>query len=443
MNVKLINELLLSTTTNIPILETAFPNISQVKGQLFNFARKIGLESLPEIPGLLLIRGARQLGKSTWLESAIIQSYKELGHGSVFYLNCDYLENESQLERAIKELIPLYSRNIKNNIAPRLFIDEITVIKNWEKILKRLYDSGETRNILIITTGSQARDLRRGKEKLPGRRGKLERSEYYFPPLSYKEFLSKAKKHFQNDSLIAYLLTGGSPLAVNELAKLGAIPEYVYTLTRDWILGECARAERSRNTLIWLIQTLWRIGPNPVALNQLAKDAGAANNTVIQGYIDLLIDSLALGIALPWNIATSRSIPKKAAKYPWINVLAAWSFSSNRPSSIEQFSGLSQNHKGAAWEWLVAQEIWRRRALSGNQVPELLGFSEGGQGSIDLISDSPEMLVEVKAGTATPQEFVWFSQKYPDKKLFVVSQSKFKMQAVQGISFEEFLLEEY
>lgn len=45
----------------------------------------------------------------------------------------------------------------------RLFIDEITAVADWERGLKRVIDRGELRSVLVVTTGSRATDLRRGK----------------------------------------------------------------------------------------------------------------------------------------------------------------------------------------------------------------------------------------------------------------------------------------
>lgn len=437
MDVKEINTYLLESHASHEI-SSAFPNIQLLEQLPLKFEREIGLEKIPAASGVILIRGARQLGKSTWLESQLVKSQLTFGPGSTFYLNGDYLNSREDLENEIINLLPLYSAKLAGT-SPRLFIDEITAVAGWEVILKRLYDSGKTRNLLILTTGSQARDLRRGKERLPGRKGKLNRTEYYFPPLSFREFSAKATPLFGKNTLLAYLLTGGSPLAANELAQTGQIPEFVYSLTLEWLLGECARVGRSRNTLTWLLQTLWKIGPNPVSVNQLARDVGAANNTVIQGYIDLLIDCLALGVALPWDISHGRPIPRKAAKYPWINILSAWCFLPGRPTNFRDYERLPQTTKGYIWESLVAQELWRRRALIGNPTPELLGTYTASNGSVDFVSDHPDLLVEVKSGRANPQEFVWFTQAFPKKKLLVVSQSSFVIKNVQGVTFEEFL----
>jgi len=99
--------------------------------------------------------------------------------------------------------------------------------------LKRLADQGKLKNILIITTSSKATDLRRGAEKLPGRKGRLPRTNYLFTPVSYKEFHRVCQDALGKKTLYGYMISGGSPIACAEIASKGIIPEYVIELTRD------------------------------------------------------------------------------------------------------------------------------------------------------------------------------------------------------------------
>lgn len=48
-----------------------FPHLEQLEQAPFRFAVDFGLPNLPEQEGILLIRGARQYGKSTWLEGEL------------------------------------------------------------------------------------------------------------------------------------------------------------------------------------------------------------------------------------------------------------------------------------------------------------------------------------------------------------------------------------
>lgn len=118
---------------------------------------------------MILIRGARQSGKSTWLEGAMREAVEEFGAGSALCLAGDHLRDADQLAL---ELVRLTSGFAKGAKVRRLFVDEITAVPDWARALKRVLDRGELRGVLVVTTGSYAADLRHGTERLPGRKGK-------------------------------------------------------------------------------------------------------------------------------------------------------------------------------------------------------------------------------------------------------------------------------
>lgn len=434
MDVKTRNALFLSGKFDTKGL---FPQLEEIKNHPFQFHAEFGLDSLPDQPGLILIRGARQFGKSTWLEQKIYQTLKEKGPGSALYFNGDDIYTIDDL---MSEIVRHLATLPKSVLVPRIFIDEITSILHWEKALKRLYDSGETRRSLIITTGSKAIDLRRGTERLPGRKGRLERTNFLFTPVSYRQFKEKCSKVFsQEDLLYAYLLTGGSPLAINELAKTGKVPEYVIELTRDWIYGECAAQGRSRNLINWVIHALSVRGGAPVPLTKLAEESGSANNTVVRGYVELLADLLCLSIAMPVEGTSGRPVPRKAYKYHWINLLAAISFHPSKPRTVEDIKQFSGEELGKWWEWLVAQELWRRDAVSGKDSPEFQGYWQSKDHEVDFLINSSH-LIEVKKGTAHPLEFAWFPKVFPKSHLTVIATNAFETSFAKSLSLEEFLL---
>ena len=136
----------------------------------------------------------------------------------------------------------------------RLFVDEITAIRDWQRALKRSIDAGELRGILVVTTGSKAADLRRGSERLPGRRGCLDRTTCLFTPVSFAEFRRVCGPLLGERTLPAYLLSGGCPAACNALAERGHLPEYLVEMMRDWVYGECAASGRRRSALV----AVWR-----------------------------------------------------------------------------------------------------------------------------------------------------------------------------------------
>jgi predicted AAA+ superfamily ATPase len=95
------------------------------------------------------------------VDLALRDTIFDFGKGTAFYLNGDDIPSSDLLEAEILKLVSSYSKVAK---VKRLFIDEITAIDSWEKVIKRLWDRGELRDILVVTTGSKATDLRRGSE---------------------------------------------------------------------------------------------------------------------------------------------------------------------------------------------------------------------------------------------------------------------------------------
>jgi len=435
MDVSPVNQALSQGRIDLPGM---FPHLEQLARVPFVFPVEFGLAELPRQPGVITIRGARQYGKSTWLEQQIQATVKEFGPGSCFYLNGDEIPRASDLAEAVRSLIPAYSARAR---VKRLFIDEITAIEGWTGTLKRLLDGGTLRDVLVVTTGSRAHDLRRGTERLPGRKGRLSRTAYLFTPISFRAFRRMCGDRLGSRVLPAYLLSGGSPIALGELVTQGRLPAYVIELVRDWVYGECAASGRSRAALLAVLDYLARHGGDPIGQAKLAREAGLANNTVAAGYIELLADLLCVGQSLVWDASHRVWLPRKPAKYPFINLLAAVAWHPLHPRSPDDFDRLPESEQGMIMEWAVAQEIWRRRAVAGEDLPELLTFWLTREHEIDYMVE-PDRFVEVKRGAVTPLEFAWFERSFPKGQLLVVNPRRFETSHVRGLTLEDFLLAE-
>lgn len=435
MNIKELNQLLERGELH---QEGMFPHVEQLKTAPYVFNTHFGLDQLPTEPGIILIRGARQYGKSTWLEQQIINTVSEFGSGTAYYLNGENIADEHSLEQEVLQLVGIFRKDAK---VKRIFIDEITGIPKWEMALKKLADKGNLSDVLVITTGSKTTDLRRGSEKLPGRKGKLSRSVYLFTPISYREFHRVCHQKLKSNTLFAYLLSGGSPVACSELAVNGFIPEYVIELTRDWIEGEMVRTGRQRMSLLNMMNVLFRFGMTPVGQAKLAREAALANNTVAAGYIEILNDLCCIVPAYPWDQHKKILILRKPCKYHFTNLLAAVTYHPNRMRSVDDFLALPENMQAMWYEWTVAQELLRRQAIDGKEILMPFAFWQNGQHEIDFVT-SNENYFEVKRGGASALEFGWFPQQFPGKHLTVINTNKIDAKSITGVTLEAFLLEQ-
>ena len=415
-----------------------FPHLDSLKRAPYIFEIDFGLKTLPTKPGILLIRGARQYGKSTWLERELRHTIEKFGAGTAYYLNGENLLDADRLEKEIDTLITAFS---KKATIRRIFIDEITAIPKWEMALKRMADQGKLENILVITTGSKATDLRRGGERLPGRKGRLDRTTYLFTPVAYKEFHRQCRHVLGDNTLIAYLLSGGSPIACTELATNGMIPEFVIALVRDWIEGEIALSGRNRTSLLNIFDTIFRFGVTSVGQAKLAREAGLANNSVAAGYIEVLNDLGCIVPAYPWDFNRNLRVLRKPCKYHFTNLLAAVAYHASNMRAPNDFLLLSEIEQGIWYEWLVAQELLRRAAISGKEILAPLAFWQTKQHEIDFVV-SPTELIEVKRGSVFAIDFGWFAKQLPNQQLIVINQNSFETAKIRCMTLETFLLEE-
>jgi predicted AAA+ superfamily ATPase len=418
-------------------VEGLFPRLDVAPESGF-FEWDIGIDALPREPGIIVVRGPRQYGKSTWLEFQLRETLRQFGPGTALFLNGDYIAGPDELEREIETLVGTFPAAAA---VRRVFIDEITAIAGWQKAVKRLADSGILRNVLLVTTGSKANDIQREAELLPGRKGKLARTIYLLVQLPYKVFHARAFPVLKSHTLAAYLIAGGSPPACAAVLETGSVPEYIFQTTSEWIYGECALAGRSRPMLLRMLEQLMRRGSSPVAQTTLAEESGMANNTVALGYIDLLTDLLVLGTSEPWDPGRKVRVSRKASKYPFVNLLAANTWFANRhttPASLVQSSG---SERGMWWEWAVASELFRRAAKAGSPTPMQSLFWRSDKHEIDFVR-SARPWIEVKAGHASPFEFDWFTTLFPREKLLVINSERFEAKNVRGLTLEEFLLDE-
>ncbi|WP_367362199.1 AAA family ATPase [Mesotoga sp.] len=138
---------------------------------------------------LYIVRGPRQIGKSTLLKFTITNFLKfgeALGKCSIFRW-IQYPEPMSSEAFLIQYL--QFSRNEKKRY---IFIDEITMVDQWQRAVKEVRDNTEMGSDFFALSGSSASDLKRSSERLPGRKGQSG-ADIVLLPLTFREYLSCKK----------------------------------------------------------------------------------------------------------------------------------------------------------------------------------------------------------------------------------------------------------
>jgi predicted AAA+ superfamily ATPase len=197
------------------VIDTQKRNISQKDPGL----KRDVLTTLPDLPAFaLIISGIRRCGKSTLLFQLLNEKYPD-----ALYLNFEdprlYEFGPNDFSR-LDESIRITGANV-------LFFDEIQIIPEWERYVRKKLDE----DYKLVITGSNASLLSRELgTKLTGRHITKE-----LFPFSYHEFCSFKKLSYDKTSLLNYLATGGFP----EYVKQG-VPEILNQLFEDILIRDIA-----------------------------------------------------------------------------------------------------------------------------------------------------------------------------------------------------------
>lgn len=111
-----------------------------------------------------VLRGPRRVGKTTALKLLAERAIGQGFHDRVIYFSFDLdrkADHIVEVAKAARELFP----QVRGS---RIFLfDEISAVPDWQNAIKYLRDQTACRNDCFVLTGSSARDLKGGAERLP------------------------------------------------------------------------------------------------------------------------------------------------------------------------------------------------------------------------------------------------------------------------------------
>jgi predicted AAA+ superfamily ATPase len=311
------------------------------------------------------LRGPRQVGKTTSLKRLIHSCLAGEQPGladprSLLYLDCE-LAGIAKPQDLIESLTAYltWSREVRPAASRRvLFLDEVTYARDWAIALKGLIDQGRLARTTVIATGSHAVDLKRGGERMPGRRGAKARLDKRLLPMSFREYIETrhpelakrlpALADLRPESLKEraqelipfgeelrrlferYLTTGGFPRPVAAEAASGQIAAHVYEVYLDAVLGDVSRLGRRESYFRELLGWVARRLGDPFDWRDVARETDIGKHDTVREYIE------DLELAFLWDVvyrvktlgepaAALRSGKKVYFKDPFIyHALGAW-----------------------------------------------------------------------------------------------------------------------
>jgi len=315
---------------------------------------------------LYTLRGMRQIGKSTAIKITMAELLKKNVPGkSIMFLPSDTVADFKELKEVLLEYLN-YAREYKKRY---IFIDEISYVKDWQRAIKELRDNTILRNDLMILSGSSALDIKRGAERMPGRRGNVVEPDKVLLPVTFREYLEiigfKSLPLFSLEELLTlnekytfdfkileneinpifdrFLLSGGIPVVVEKTIQEEALEQLVNVFW-DIMVGDIEKVGLNRITLRKIIKYLvGRIGSR-LSWNSVGSEVELDTKTV-QRYLEA-ITSNYLGFVIHFLDKNTHTIkPLKQKKfYLWDSFLNTviqkkLGVSTKIPELIEQLVG--------------------------------------------------------------------------------------------------------
>lgn len=416
------------------------PQLSLLKGLKFVYHMDWWKGIDWNVPGIYLLTGGRQLGKTTSTKLLIKDSLlnKRFKEEKIFYLPCDQIKDFTALGETIRSFID--EIDLKDKFL--LIIDEVTYVHEWDRAIKAIADEGKFRNGFCIITGSDTIIIKEAISRFPGRRGEAEKTDFHIMPLDFCEYMSLVKSELlQDDKEIKvelfdffdkYLKCGGHLRAINDLYGKGAILPSTYKVFEQWIIGDFQKREKSISNLKRVLKALVETGGSQVTYSSLAERVGEMSKPTFIDYCDLL-DRLDVQFNLKaFDQNRKIGFPNKARKFhfwdPFIlDTVRRWLESENEIS----------NKNDVELEPLKVESI-----VASHFMKRGPAFYLRGKGEVDVVGlyNKKPVFVEVKWTKQVRSSDVSELRKMKDSIILGKSSAIGTIEGIRVIPLPHFLL---
>jgi predicted AAA+ superfamily ATPase len=277
------------------------------------------------------LRGPRQVGKTTLVKEMIRERLETEAPRNVFYYTCNLVDNPKQLVETVSAFLDSADRKKRTFV----FLDEVSSIRDWQKGVKHLVDTGKFAKTTVVLTGSHSLDIKRASERLPGRRGiSSNPPDKILMPMKFAEYvetLSPELHEFIRGNLLLqwdhrreiilslfrgripdvvrdiqlyakelsrllkdYLITGGIARVVNEYVGKREISESTYRTYIDAVLGDLSKWGRRESYVRQIVGRVIDTSGSAVSWNALKDNTDMASHVTAAEYIDDISDTFAM-----------------------------------------------------------------------------------------------------------------------------------------------------
>lgn len=291
-------------------------HITEVAGKSYYFDNPLKQTLAFESSHTYILRGSRQVGKTTLLKEKILQAIQNqyFEPKACFYLSCENLKNFKELENLL-----IHWLDEKKTQPTLLCLDEITFVEEWQRALLWLLNAGLLKKTTTMITGSNARDLKKSAERFPGRN--VQEIKMY--PLSLKDY--QQLRCFQNKSpeelLEIYYQVGGFPHAIGDFCEKGFVTDTTYETYANWIFGDAHRFELNREILTHILLRIFDVTASQITWQRLIEKSAVHSHETAAAYVEHLEDAFLCFVLRCYDPDKQMSAPRKAKKIYFLDPL--------------------------------------------------------------------------------------------------------------------------
>jgi predicted AAA+ superfamily ATPase len=361
------------------------PDLDRVKKSLLSYRPRPFRPTDCQPDAVLTLRGPRRAGKTVALKLLVAELLEEkhFEPREVFWSSFEALRTLEQVEERLHAIAARPGTRA-------VFIDEVTSVTGWQRVIKKFKDEGHFRNAVLILTGSSAHDLKKGAERMAGRRGKVENPDRVLLPMPFSEFERQIKGRVgplpDSELLSLFFRVGGFPFRVESYLEKADSPGSFdpfaqFQVFDDVFFYEINRRRLDRNIAIEIAARLSQVRSHAISRDALAKPLTVSRETA-KRYIDALGDSFLLATIFSFDISRSRVAPKKDRKFLWIDPaladFAAWMGAgepAGEPEKAEMVvaAELLRRYERRLWEGLSApRNVFTWKSSGGNEIDFLV-----------------------------------------------------------------------
>jgi predicted AAA+ superfamily ATPase len=360
------------------------------------------LNDLKQTKKVIILLGARQVGKTTLLEDIISKKTSTLS------INCDDLDDRLLIEEKT-------STELRHLISPYdiVFIDEAQRVKNIGLTIKMI---GDLKNLStrIIVSGSSSLEL--SDEINEPATGRIIEHKLY--PFSLVELADDSSEKEQTRLLENRMIYGLYPEIVTDSANA---KRNLISLTNNYLYKDLFmfRGIKKPDVLQKLVRALALQLGNEVSYYELSNLIGIDKETV-ENYISLLEKCFVVFRLESFSRNMRNEIKKGKKIYFYDNGV--------RNAVISNFAPLElRNDAGALWENLMISERIKRNTYTGSYA-QIYFWRTHDQKEIDLIEDQDGILstfefkYNPKSKAYIPEKF---AENYPKSTFQVITPDNF------------------